>query len=324
LAAVGAILLAWAIGLSLIGRFMWTALTAENPPSGGAFIRQDGPWIVGLCIGVPAVLAAVLFARPGVVAAAPPQASPTQTLFSALVDPLMDLVERLKWGAILVVLLVLSYRFTDAVWGALAFPFYLGTEHGAIGHTTDEIAFASKTFGVLMTVAGSALGALAVVFANRMACLLVGAVVAAATNLLYADLSLGGAAIDGFLRLVGFGQVLTLGEAEARMARLLVTIGAENIAGGFASVVYVAYLTSIVNPRFAAVQYALLASLTMLIGTLGRAPLGAMVETDGYAAVFTLTAWLGGVAVALTALEWLRTARSKPLTPTPALETPAR
>jgi PAT family beta-lactamase induction signal transducer AmpG len=327
-AAVGAILLAWALGLTLIGRFMWTALTSDTAPSGWAFIRQEGPWIVGLCVGVPGLIAALLFTRRGVTAAPAPvpttrPARAVQGLFSALVDPLMDLVDRLRWGALLVVLLVLSYRFTDAVWGALALPFYLGTEHGAIGHTTDEIAFASKMFGVLMTVAGSALGALAIVFANRMACLLVGAVVAAATNLLYADLSLGGAGIDVFLGFTGIGEAMAASGLDARMSRLLVTIGAENIAGGFASVVYVAYLTAIVNPRFAAVQYALLASLTMLIGTLGRAPLGAMVETDGYAAVFTLSAWLGGVAVVLTALEWLRTARTKatPATPAPLPET---
>jgi MFS family permease len=91
-----------------------------------------------------------------------------------------------------------------------------------------------------------------------------------------------------------------------RMARLMITIFAENIAGGFALVAMTAYLTSVVNPRFAAVQYALLASLTMLIGTLGRPWLGEMIETDGFYTVFIVTFWLGGVAVVLSVLEWLR------------------
>ncbi|MEZ5946692.1 MAG: hypothetical protein R3C04_07560 [Hyphomonas sp.] len=45
------------------------------------------------------------------------------------------------------------------------------------------------------------------------------------------------------------------------MARWMITIFAENIAGGFALVAMTAYLTAVVNRRFAAVQYALLASL---------------------------------------------------------------
>ncbi|MEM8617994.1 MAG: MFS transporter, partial [Pseudomonadota bacterium] len=59
-----------------------------------------------------------------------------------------------------------------------------------------------------------------------------------------------------------------------------------------------------------AVQYALLASLTMLLGTLGRAWLGEMMESDGFYQVFILTFWLGGIAVVLCSLEWIRQART--------------
>ena len=94
-----------------------------------------------------------------------------------------------------------------------------------------------------------------------------------------------------------------------RMARLMMAIAAENLAGGFASVAIVAFLTSVVNPRFAAVQYALLASLSMLIGTLGRPWLGAMIESDGYYTVFIVTFWLGMIAVGLCVIEWIRQAQ---------------
>jgi len=57
------------------------------------------------------------------------------------------------------------------------------------------------------------------------------------------------------------------------------------------------------------VQYALLASLTMLVGTLGRPWLGGLIETQGYYSVFIITFWLGGVAVVLAAAEWLRLSR---------------
>jgi PAT family beta-lactamase induction signal transducer AmpG len=97
---------------------------------------------------------------------------------------------------------------------------------------------------------------------------------------------------------------------DERLSRLMIVIGAENLAVGFASAAIVAYLSSIVNPRYAAVQYALFASLTMLIGSLGRGALGELIEERGFAYVFYLTAALGLVAVAATALEWLRQMRA--------------
>jgi MFS transporter, PAT family, beta-lactamase induction signal transducer AmpG len=50
----------------------------------------------------------------------------------------------------------------------------------------------------------------------------------------------------------------------------------------------------------------LMASLTMLIGTLGRGALGELIEERGFAYVFILTALLGLVAVAASIAEALR------------------
>ena len=61
-----------------------------------------------------------------------------------------------------------------------------------------------------------------------------------------------------------------------------------------------------IRDRYAAVQYALLASLTMLIGSLGRGALGELIEVRGFAFVFYLTAAMGMVAVVASALEWIR------------------
>ena len=92
----------------------------------------------------------------------------------------------------------------------------------------------------------------------------------------------------------------------------MAVIAAENLAVGFASAAIVVYLSSIANPKFAAVQYALLASLTMLIGSLGRGALGELVEIHGFAFVFYLTAAMGLVAVAAACLEWLRQIKQGP------------
>jgi PAT family beta-lactamase induction signal transducer AmpG len=242
-------------------------------------------------------------------------------IYASVMEPLIDVLRRLGPGAILVLVLILSYRFADLVWGAFAFPFYLGDQHGALHHTNDEVAIASKVFGALMTFLGITIGAAAIMRFGRMPCLFLGAVLAAATNLLFADLASGGAGADAFMRtfrlygvfpvLQPLADLLTLQVTiDERLSRLMVVIGAENLAVGFASAAIVAYLSSIVNPRYAAVQYALFASLTMLIGSLGRGALGELIEDRGFAYVFYLTAALGLVAVAASGLEWLRQSRA--------------
>ncbi|MDP1346283.1 hypothetical protein, partial [Klebsiella pneumoniae] len=70
------------------------------------------------------------------------------TLYDAILAPLVELMGRLGWGAVIVLGLILTYRITDGVWGPFAFPFYMGDTGGALGHTKTEIALASKTFGV--------------------------------------------------------------------------------------------------------------------------------------------------------------------------------
>ena len=323
----------WAVAIAMITWHVFASLTQVPPPSGSAFVREQGPIIVILTVLVPATLAAVLLWKhgraPGVTVPDKPEddraARILHALFRAIFDPLMELIGRLGWGALLVLLLALTYRFADAVWGAFAYPFYLGTEHGAIAHTMADVAVASKFFGVLMTMAGAAIGVVVISLIGRMPVLVMGAVLAAATNLLFADLARGGMAIDAFLEWTRLADPVRIfagwaaaispegqgAEAGARMARLMIAISGENLAGGFASVAVVAYLTSVVNPRFAAVQYALLGSLTMLIGTLGRPWLGEMIETQGYFTVFIITFWLGGVAVVFSLMEWARLSRQK-------------
>ena len=65
------------------------------------------------------------------------------------------------------------------------------------------------------------------------------------------------------------------------------------------------------SKKFSAVQYALLSSLTLLVGTLGRGALGEMIENQGYYDVFILTTWIGLAAAVLVCIEWWRESRSK-------------
>ena len=346
---VVAVMIAWGVAIFFILSFMadvltYTAPTPEqlesaNPPSakpsGRIFIRTKGPLIVALTVLLPAILAAYLnrkklTATGSVANMSAPAGSPlrkiSDAIFATIVLPLMDLTKRLGWAFILIFFLVLTYRFADLVWGAFAYPFYLDDRFGALFRTPDEIALASKTFGVIMTLLGSGLGAMALIFLGRMPCLVIGGALAAATNLLFADLAAGrfiietatfvptegGARVQAFLSFTQLDHVLEVIpplvglENSAGLTNLMGAIAGENLAVGFASVASVAFLTSIVNPKYAAVQYALLASLTMLIGSLGRAPLGDLIESDGYYTVFMITFWIGLVPVVLSVLEWMR------------------
>ena len=101
--------------------------------------------------------------------------------------------------------------------------------------------------------------------------------------------------------------------ADERMMRLLVAICYENIATGIALTAFVAYLSGIVSKKFTAVQYALLSSLTFLVGSLGRGIAGEAFDKYGYASVFRWTAAAGLIAVLFVLLEWC--ARHRPGTP---------
>ncbi|MEO5972323.1 MAG: MFS transporter [Sphingomicrobium sp.] len=309
LAIVGA---GWLWAIWTVGAFMVRVVTAApgdpNPPAVGDFTRSMGPLIVAATVILPAVVAAVFNwwrSRGEHVVerdlGAPDSAGrAADHAYSALVLPLEELVRRIGWGVIVVLGLILTYRITDNIWGSFAFPFYLQE----LKYTGDEVAFASKIFGVFMTMAGIAIGGILFATLGRMPTLMIGAIVAAASNLLYADLASGAVGIDAFARnfaLDSFGPDL-------RMVRLLIAISGENIAGGLAGAAFVAYLSSITSRQFSAVQYALLSSLTFLIGSLGRAAIGESIDQIGYAPVFRFTALIGLIAVVFVAVEWMRTA----------------
>jgi PAT family beta-lactamase induction signal transducer AmpG len=314
--ALGAVALLWGWALVIVLDFMIRSLSAtpETRPDSTEFVSQMGPLIVIATVVIPGLIAGWLEAmrkrgRYVLAADAPAQGALDTALdhgYRALILPLAEIIGRLKWAAVLVIALVLSYRITDAIWGSFAYPFYLGE----LQYTKDEVAIASKFFGVGALILGLALGGTLLTVIGRMTTLTLGAVIAAATNLLYADLAIGGARMQAASDVIGFTWLAGQFGADDRMAKLMLTIGMENIAVGIAGAAFVAYLSSVVAKGYSAVQYALLSSLTMLVGTLGRPALGQMIEEQGYYDVFLLTTGIGGFAVVLCLIEWARQARS--------------
>ncbi len=315
--ALGLVGTLWAVSLGIVLYYMIAslALPKDLRPDSTAFIKVQGPVIVLATVVIPAIIAAILarWERNGkhvLSAVAPARSMGDRALdhgYRALILPLIDIMGRLGWAAALVMALVLTYRLTDTIWGSFASPFYLDE----LGYTKSEMAVASKFFGVGALMLGVALGGICMAWLGRMATMTLGAITAALTNLLYADLSTGGHVMAASARFTGFTWAVEHLGGDERMAKLMLAIGGENIAGGLAGTALVAYLSSITSKGYSAVQYALLSSLTFLVGTLGRGALGQMIESKGYYTVFVFVTWLGFIAVALCVVEWVRERRGK-------------
>jgi len=306
----------WLWAIVSLARFMVSMLAAQapggKPPSVAEFTTHVGPWIIVATVFVPLVISALVnwlkaHGR-GVQHEAHPKISGGRAamnhIYGALVSPLAELSERLRWGVLIIIGFILTYALCYNIWSSFAFPFYLDSLH----YTKDQVAFASKVFGIFMTMIGISLGGYLFGRIGRFPTVLIGAAVTPLGNLLYADLAEGGANIDAFAHTLRLNVLLGWFGADDRMVRLLLAICYENIATGVALTAFVAYLSGIVSRKFTAVQYALLSSLTFLVGSLGRGVAGESFDKYGYALVFRWTAAAGLIAVFFVLLEWWRVA----------------
>ena len=186
--------------------------------------------------------------------------------------PLVDFYRRYGRQALVLLALVSVYRISDVVMGIMANPFYAD-----MGFTKAEVALVTKVFGVIMTLAGTFIGGLVVLRLGVMKAMMLGAVLSAATNIL-------------FSLLAGIGH---------SVAFLTLTVSADNLAGGLASSAFVAFLSGMTNREFSATQYALLSSVMLLLPKLLAGFSGTAVESVGYSAFFIGTALIGLPVVAL-------------------------
>ena len=309
----------WAWAIITLGLFMASMLqaqeTATKAPSVAEFTAKIGPWIIVATVFVPLVIAAGVNWLKAHGKAVQRESHPhpgsgravMNHIYGALVSPLAELCERLRWGALIIIGFILTYALCYNIWSSFAFPFYLDFLH----YTKDQVAFASKVFGIFMTMIGISLGGYLFGRIGKFPTVLIGAAVTPLGNLLYADLADGGANIDAFTHTLRLNNLLGLFGADDRMVRLLVAICYENIATGVALTAFVAYLSGIISKKFTAVQYALLSSLTFLVGSLGRGVAGESFDKYGYALVFRWTAAAGLLAVLFVLLEWARVSASE-------------
>jgi MFS transporter, PAT family, beta-lactamase induction signal transducer AmpG len=199
----------------------------------------------------------------------------TAWFYSAVVSPFIDFIQHYKWQALLILALISVYRISDVVMGVMSNPFYQ-----EMGFTKDEVATVSKVYGVIMTILGAGLGGLLVLRIGVMRTLFLGAVLSAATNLL-------------FVWLAGRGH---------DVGALVFTVSADNLSAGIASSAFVAYLSGLVNQAYSATQYALFTSVMLLLPKFIAGFSGEFVDAWGWASFFTATAAIG---VPVLLLVWL-------------------
>lgn len=286
------------------------AAPGTTPPSVADFTKTWGILIIVATVFVPlgvAALANRMARSPDrVLSARDPAHGPGRTvmnhLYSALVDPLAELSSRMGWGVLAAIGFILTYAICYNIWASFAYPFYLDYMH----YTKDEVAFASKIFGIIMTMLGISLGGYLFAKIGRFPTILLGAILPPLGNFLYADLADGAPMIDAFAHLLRLDALAQAFGSNERLMRLLIAICYENITTGLALTAFVAYVSSIVSKKYGAIQYALLGSLLSLVGTLGRAPVGEAFDVYGYAPVFRWTAATAIVSTIFVLLEWWR------------------
>ena len=265
---------------------LWIAARAEAPAAvvqavgralpGAAY--QNAAWQTAYLVMAASLLVGVLtvlFSREPARTELPPARNAAEWLRGALLEPFADFLRRHRWQAVLILALIGTYRISDVVMGIMANPFYVD-----MGYTKDEVAAVTKVYGVVMTLAGAFLGGALTLRWGVGRVLMLGAVLSALTNLLFAWLA-------------GHGHDVTA---------LIAVVSADNLASGIASAAFIAYLSGLTNVQYSATQYALFSSMMLLAPKWLAGFSGVAVDAVGYPTFFAGTALLG---VPVLGLVWL-------------------
>ena len=255
---------------------LWIAARAEVAGAGAGY--QNGAWQAAYLVMAASMavgVVTVLFSREPAPVALPPAKNAADWIRGAVVEPFADFLRRYGAQAVLILALIAVYRISDVVMGIMANPFYVD-----MGFTKDEVAAVTKVYGVIMTLVGAFVGGVLSMRLGVMRVLMLGAVLSAASNLLFAWLA-------------GHGHDVTA---------LIAVVSADNLASGIASAAFIAYLSSLTNVSYSATQYALFSSMMLLLPKFIAGFSGDYVNAFGYAQFFTSTALLG---LPVLVLVWL-------------------
>jgi MFS transporter, PAT family, beta-lactamase induction signal transducer AmpG len=232
--------------------------------------------LVNFTVETGRLTVAVLVAGLGVRAALAAGMIDRKMVFDTYIDPIRDFFSR--YGvrtALLLLALIGFYKLSDIVLGVVANIFYLD-----MGFSKNVIAGVTKVYGIGMTILGGFLGGVLTLRFGVYAILFLGAVLSSASNLLF----------------------MLLAGSSADISMLTVVIAIDNLSGGLAATAFVAFLSSLTNISFTAVQYALFSSMMTLFPKVIGGYSGEMVTAWGYEWFFLLTAAMG---IPVLLLVWL-------------------
>jgi PAT family beta-lactamase induction signal transducer AmpG len=183
-----------------------------------------------------------------------------RTMREAVVDPVLEIVRRKRWGVLLV--LIMFYKVGDVVAGQMQMPFFEG-----LGFSRTEIGVVLKGLGLGATIAGSLLGGGLVARWGLKRSLITFGVAQAVANATYAALALAG----------------------KNYALMTTAIGVDNFMNGLGTAAFVAFLMTLCNKRFTATQYAIFSSLMTVPGRLLGYVNGFVAHHAGWPAFFLIT-----------------------------------
>jgi PAT family beta-lactamase induction signal transducer AmpG len=187
-------------------------------------------------------------------------------VYNAIISPFLDFLIRYRWHALLILLLIGTFRISDIVLGVISNVFYVD-----IGFSKKEVATISNIYGTIMTLLGAGLGGVLMVRYGVMKILFLGALLSAATNILFSVMA-------------AVGKNLVL---------LTLVISADNLSAGIATAAFIAYLSSLTNISYTATQYALFSSIMVLLPKFIGGFSGVLVDNIGYEKFFIATALMG-------------------------------
>lgn len=196
----------------------------------------------------------------------------TAWFIGAVICPFADFFNRFGRTALVILIFIGVFRLSDIFMGVMANPFYLD-----LGFSKTEIANIAAAFGLAMTLSGAAVGGLLVARFGITRMLIAAACLAPLTNLAFSWLALLGPELYG----------------------LTIAIIADNVSGGIAIAVFIAYLSSLTNSAYTATQYALFSSVMTLPGQFTAGFTGMLAESIGFFWFFISSALVGLPAILL-------------------------
>ena len=182
------------------------------------------------------------------------------SLLRSLTGPATALANLPAAGWVLV--FVFAYKLSDVLAGAMVSPFLV-----AMGYTLVQIADVRDVLGLLASIGGAIAGGAVVAWWGVQRTLVVGGIAMMVSNLAFA------------------GLVLVPGSVPALAGAIVF----ENLSSGIATAAFVAYLSSLCTPGYAATQYAWLTSLASLARTVLGSFTGWMAASMGWGLFFCAT-----------------------------------